>query len=141
MVEAAVDHALVERDAKLSLGRKDWAQLVGVLVMLLVQTVYVTAEWGALRADIEANRRAIEVRTEDRYTSSQAAGDLGILSHRIDAVEDREDILTQLIRDNQATVRNLEHRLATISETLAGIRADTATLKEARKNETHQSHP
>ena len=96
LVEHAVDRAMLDRERSLTLGRKDWFQMVGLLIMLLVQTVYVTNQWGELKAGIEANTASIAVKTEDRYTRTEALGNLNVMREQLSSLDRREAKLEEL---------------------------------------------
>jgi hypothetical protein len=119
-IEKAVLQAFLEREQRLTLGRKDWLQMVGLLVMLLVQTIYVTSEWAELKAGIEANSTAIVTRTEDRFTRTEATGVLGVISHRVGELEERGAKLETLISGNAKANSELAQR---VGELLAEMRA------------------
>ena len=100
-VRYEVDRALLDREKSFVMGRKDWLQLAGLFVMLLIQTVYVSTSWSELKSDIRANRDAIEARTLDRFTRTEANGVINLLNHRIERNEFSVDKLEKLIEDNR----------------------------------------
>lgn len=130
-IEEVVHHsvavAMLEREQRLTLGRKDWLQMVGLLVMLLCQTVYVTVQWSELKAGIQANTTAIEVRTEDRYTRTEAKGSIDQFNYRIGALEEREAKLEILIQNVQQTNRE-------VLNGLSGLRSRVELLGERLKD-------
>jgi hypothetical protein len=119
-IEHAVAKALLEKEQKGGFGRRDWFQMAGLLVMLLLQTVYVTSQWGELRAGIQSNKALIEVKTEDRYTRTEAEGDLELLTHRLSSVEDRGVALERLSAVTLEKLNSLEQALIRLEATLVG---------------------